>query len=62
MENQRIFQSISAIVKECLLTRTSSKVEVDIWCKRHAIDYDRDIELLRYAAIQIEHDSLGVVV
>ncbi len=62
MESQSIYQAISNLVRECILAGTSSKVDVDMWCKRHAIDYDRDIELMRFAAIQIERDVLEMAI
>ncbi len=63
MESAKIYQSISRVVRECILSGTSSKVDVSNWCRRHAIDYDRSIELMRFAAIQIERDSIeGVAV
>ena len=58
MESAKIYQGIARVVRECILSGTSSKVEVDNWCKRQSIDYDRDIELMRFAAIQIERDVL----
>ncbi len=58
MGNTKIYQGIAKVVRECILSGTSSKVDVSKWCRRHAIDYDRDIELMRFAAIQIERDTL----
>ena len=62
MESQSIYQAISKLVRECMLSNTSSKVDVNKWCRRHAIDYDRDIELMRFAAIQIERDVLEMAI
>ncbi len=58
MESTKIYQGIARVVRECILAGTSSKVDVNKWCRGHAIDYDRDIELMRFAAIQIERDVL----
>ena len=58
MESAKIYQGIARVVRECILSGTSSKVDVDMWCKRHDVNYDRDIELMRFAAIQIERDVL----